>query len=60
MRFIKKVAARGGLTLPSDLRDAMDIQEGDIVEFEVLAVIRRKTPAEGSTQKDTSPQAVPQ
>lgn len=48
MRFVKKISERGVLTLPSDVREAMGVEEGDIVEFEVLAVVKktRKTPPE--------------
>lgn len=48
MRFVKKISERGVLTLPSDIREALEVEEGDIVEFEVLAVVKRnrkKTPA---------------
>lgn len=41
MRFLKKVGGRGTVVLPSDLREAMDIEEGDIVEFELVGVVRR-------------------
>lgn len=47
MRFLKKVGGRGTVVLPSDLREAMDIAEGDIVEFELVGVVRR---ANGTTE----------
>lgn len=43
MRFLRTVHQRGNLTLPSDIRDVLDIQEGDVVEFEVLRIVRRTT-----------------
>ena len=41
MRFLKKIGGRGTVVLPSDLREALDIHEGDIVEFELIGVVRR-------------------
>jgi len=41
MRFLRKVGQRGSLTLPSELREVLSIDEGDIVEFEVIGVVRR-------------------
>ena len=41
MRFLRKVGRRGVLTTPNEVREVLDIQEGDIVEFEVVGVIRR-------------------
>ncbi len=40
MRFVKKVNERGVLTLPAEVREALGVNEGDIVEFEVLNVIK--------------------
>ena len=47
MRFLKKVGGRGTVVLPSDLREALDIHEGDIVEFELIGVVRRGQAAAG-------------
>lgn len=44
MRFVKKVNERGVLTLPSDVREAMGVEDGDIVEFEVLGVVKKRDP----------------
>lgn len=41
MRFVKKVNDRGVLTLPAELREALDVGEGDIVEFEVVRVVKK-------------------
>lgn len=49
MRFVKKVNERGVLTLPAEVREALGVDEGDIVEFEVLNVIKKKTPQEPQT-----------
>ena len=43
MRFLRKVGQRGSLTLPSELREVLSIDEGDLVEFEVIGVVRRST-----------------
>ena len=42
MRFVKKVNERGVLTLPNDVREALGVEEGDIVEFEVLRVVKKR------------------
>lgn len=56
MRFIKKIAGRGNITLPRDIRDAMAIDEGDIIEFEVVAVVRKDKPAaDDRSQSDGTP-----
>lgn len=41
MRFIKRVSERGVLTLPTEIREALDVQDGDLVEFEVLRVVKK-------------------
>lgn len=41
MRFVKRVNERGTTTLPNEVRAAMDIEQGDLVEFEVLNVIKK-------------------
>lgn len=42
MRFVKKVNERGVVTLPAEVREALGVDEGDIVEFEVLRVVKKK------------------
>lgn len=42
MRFVKRINDRGVVTLPAEIREALDVEEGDIVEFEVLKVIKRR------------------
>ncbi len=49
MRFLKKVGGRGTVVLPSDLREALDIAEGDIVEFELVGVVRRAQDSKART-----------
>ena len=41
MRFVKKVNERGVVTLPTEVREALGVEEGDIVEFEVLGIARK-------------------
>jgi AbrB family looped-hinge helix DNA binding protein len=41
MRFVKKVNERGVVTLPTEVREALGVEEGDIVEFEVLRIARK-------------------
>lgn len=41
MRFVRKVNDRGVLTLPTEIREALGVEEGDIVEFEVLGVVKK-------------------
>lgn len=45
MRFTKRVVGQGHVTVPTDLRAAMGIRAGDIVEFQIVGVTRRTTPA---------------
>lgn len=45
MRFVKKVNDRGVVTLPTEIREALDVEDGDLVEFEVLRVVRKANPA---------------
>jgi AbrB family looped-hinge helix DNA binding protein len=42
MRFIKRISDRGTVTLPSDVREALELQDGDIVEFEIVEIVKRK------------------
>jgi AbrB family looped-hinge helix DNA binding protein len=41
MRFIKKILERGTVTVPSDVREAIGVEEGDIVEFQIIRVVKR-------------------
>ena len=59
MRFIRKIGTRGILTLPVELREVMDIAEGDLVEFELLAVVRKAPQAKPAVaSKDALPSGV--
>lgn len=61
MRFVKKVNERGVLTLPAEVREALGVDEGDIVEFEVLNVIKKKQPiAAAETFGTATPDETPE
>ncbi len=58
VRFVRKVNDRGVLTLPTEIREALGVEEGDIVEFEVLGVVKktgRKTARSPSSSTDKMP-----
>ncbi len=44
MRFMKRVNDRGVLTIPTEVREAIGLKTGDIVEFEVINVVHSKVP----------------
>ncbi|MEK6975346.1 MAG: AbrB/MazE/SpoVT family DNA-binding domain-containing protein [Candidatus Thermoplasmatota archaeon] len=57
MRFLRTVHTRGTMTLPNDIRNALSISEGDIVEFEVVRVVRKADPSSPSlSQSKSQPQ----
>ena len=43
MKVVRKVGDKGQITIPKEIRDVMDIEDGDIVEFEIVAVHIPKT-----------------
>lgn len=51
VRFIKKILERGTVTVPSDVREAIGVEEGDIVEFQIIRVVKRS----GEPITDPSP-----
>lgn len=44
MKIVRKVGDKGQVTIPKEIRDVMDIEDGDIVEFEIVAVHINKDP----------------
>lgn len=48
MRFVKRISERGNVTLPSELREALGVGEGDILEFEVIGVVKKGTVFDGN------------
>lgn len=41
MRFIKRILERGTITVPRDVREALGVDQGDIVEFEIVSIVRK-------------------
>lgn len=41
MRFTKKIVERGNITLPSDVREALGIEDGDFVEFDIVGILKK-------------------
>lgn len=55
MRFLRTIGQKGTLTLPSEIRQVLDVREGDIVEFEVVSVVQRR---DGKKPKSLKREAV--
>lgn len=41
LRFVKRVNGRGIITIPRDICEALGVQAGDILEIQVVQVLRR-------------------
>ena len=41
MRFARKLSNKRYVTLPSVIREAMAVEAGDIIEFEVVRIIKK-------------------
>ena len=52
MRFVKRVNERGNVTLPAEVRAVLGIGEGDIVELEVVQVLRPRNHRETAQNVD--------
>jgi AbrB family looped-hinge helix DNA binding protein len=59
VRFVKKITDRGVLTLPTEIREALNVAEGDIVELEVLRVIKKIQAADRPSPAPSLPSALP-
>ena len=61
MRFIKKILERGTITIPSDVREAVGVEEGDIVEFQIIRVVKRgpEPPLSQLSGVDVPPRGAP-
>lgn len=46
MRFVRRVYENGKITIPKEIREIHGVQDGDLVEVEVVHVVRR---ADGKT-----------
>lgn len=61
MRFIKKILERGTVTIPSDVREALGVEEGDIVEFQIVRIVKRlgeEPVAATPTDQPSAPESV--
>lgn len=62
MKFVRKVGKKGSVTIPKELREVLEVHEGDMVEFEVLMVVHPKDEqikGSSSTEKRTHAGANP-
>lgn len=59
-RFVKRVGERGTVTLPADVRDILGVKEGDLVEFEILRVVRKDAQAPSGPTAAPTPIAMNQ
>src|ERR1051325_9937416 len=41
MRFVRKINERGTLTIPSEVREVLDLKDGDIVDVQIVRVVGR-------------------
>jgi AbrB family looped-hinge helix DNA binding protein len=40
-RFVRRVYERGKITVPKEFRDLLDVEDGDLVEFEIVGVVKK-------------------
>ena len=45
MRFVRKINERGTLTIPSEVREVLDLKDGDVVDIQILRVVGRSKKA---------------
>lgn len=38
MKFVRKLGDKGQITVPKEIRDLMELHDGDIVEFQIVNV----------------------
>lgn len=43
MRFLRKLARKGGVSVPVEVREVCDIEQGDLVEFRVIRVVKSQS-----------------
>jgi AbrB family looped-hinge helix DNA binding protein len=53
MRFVKKISDRGTLTVPRDVREALDLKDGDLVDVQIVRVMGRRPSTPYSSQSPT-------
>jgi len=44
MRAIRKVAKSGQVSLPPEIIEVMGIEPGDIIEYEVIKIVKKASP----------------
>ena len=42
LRFVRRIRERGSITVPTEVREAAGLGYGDIVELEVIGVVKKK------------------
>lgn len=42
VRFARRVVTQGHVTVPTEVRSVLDLHAGDVVEFEIVGIIRRQ------------------
>ena len=50
MRFVRKINERGTLTIPSEVREVLDLKDGDVVDVQIMGVVGRKPTLSGAAQ----------
>lgn len=45
VRFVKKISDRGTLTVPRDVREALGLEDGDLVDVQIVRVVGRRPPS---------------
>lgn len=40
-RFVRRVYERGKITVPKEFRDLLEVEDGDMVEFEIYGVVKK-------------------
>lgn len=48
LKFIRKVYERGKVTIPKELRELLHVNEGDLVEIEIISVMHKTDPGAAS------------
>ena len=54
MKIVRKVGDNGQVTIPKEIRDVMDIEDGDIIEFDIVAVHVRKDEPKKSKRRQAA------
>lgn len=41
MRFVRKINERGTITVPREVREVLDLKDGDLVDLQIMRVVGR-------------------